>query len=129
MGADRALHVEVSGSEYEGLLPLGVAKILATLVQKEEANLVILGKQVTTEDAITSFPGLMRWGIGMRLYNSYMVENSLIKNAECPPLYCTLMTWLYESPTSTNIRKLIGWSPQCAALSVPLPLHSPPPGH
>lgn len=84
MGADRALHVEVSGSEYEGLLPLGVAKILATLVQKEEANLVILGKQVTTEDAITSFPGLMRWGIGMRLYNSYMVENSLIKNAECP---------------------------------------------
>ena len=46
MGADRALHVEVSGSEYEGLLPLGVAKILAALVKKEEANLVVLGKQV-----------------------------------------------------------------------------------
>lgn len=47
MGADRALHVEVSGSEYEGLLPLGVAKILAAIVQKEEANLVMLGKQVS----------------------------------------------------------------------------------
>ena len=46
MGADRALHVEVTGSEYEGLLPLGVAKILAALVKKEEANLVVLGKQV-----------------------------------------------------------------------------------
>ena len=46
MGADRALHVEVSGSEYEGLLPLGVAKILAAIVQKEEVNLVVLGKQV-----------------------------------------------------------------------------------
>ena len=46
MGADRALHVEVSGSEYEGLLPLGVAKILAAIVKKEEANLVVLGKQV-----------------------------------------------------------------------------------
>ena len=46
MGADRAFHVEVSGSEYEGLLPLGVAKILAALVKKEEANLVVLGKQV-----------------------------------------------------------------------------------
>ena len=47
MGADRALHVEVTGSEYENLLPLGVAKILAALVQKEEANLVLLGKQVS----------------------------------------------------------------------------------
>lgn len=48
MGADRALHVEVSGSEYEGLLPLGVAKIFAALVRKEEANLVVLGKQVSS---------------------------------------------------------------------------------
>ena len=46
MGADRALHVEVSGADYESLLPLGVAKILAALVRKEEANLVVLGKQV-----------------------------------------------------------------------------------
>ncbi|CAI8029921.1 Electron transfer flavoprotein subunit beta [Geodia barretti] len=50
MGADRALHVEVSGSEYEGLLPLGVAKILAALVKKEEANLVVLGKQAIDDD-------------------------------------------------------------------------------
>ena len=52
MGADRALHVEVSGSEYEGLLPLGVAKILAAIVQKEEANLVMLGKQVSKRHII-----------------------------------------------------------------------------
>jgi electron transfer flavoprotein beta subunit len=51
MGADRAFHVEVSGSEYEGLLPLGVAKILAALVKKEEANLVVLGKQAIDDDS------------------------------------------------------------------------------
>lgn len=51
MGADRALHVEVSGSEYEGLLPLGVAKIMAAIVRKEEANLVLLGKQVYIHNA------------------------------------------------------------------------------
>ena len=46
MGADRAVHVEVAGQEYEGLQPLAVAKILAKITQDEQVQLVILGKQV-----------------------------------------------------------------------------------
>lgn len=48
MGADRGVHVDVAQSDYDKLHPLGVAKILASLVKKEEANLVLLGKQVHT---------------------------------------------------------------------------------
>ena len=46
MGADRAVHVEVSGEESTSLQPLAVAKILAKLTEQEKADLVILGKQV-----------------------------------------------------------------------------------
>ena len=46
MGADRAIHVDVDDAEYGKLHPLGVAKIIASLAKKEEANLVLLGKQV-----------------------------------------------------------------------------------
>lgn len=47
MGADRGIHVEVSGKDYESLGPLQVSKILAALAKNEEAQLVILGKQVS----------------------------------------------------------------------------------
>lgn len=47
MGADRGIHVEVSGKDYENLGPLQVSKIMAALAKKEEAQLIILGKQVT----------------------------------------------------------------------------------
>lgn len=46
MGADRAIHVEVAGSEYDTLQPLHVAKILAKLSKDEKADIVIVGKQV-----------------------------------------------------------------------------------
>uniref|UniRef100_A0A671KNP9 Electron transfer flavoprotein subunit beta n=1 Tax=Sinocyclocheilus anshuiensis TaxID=1608454 RepID=A0A671KNP9_9TELE len=46
MGADRGIHVEVSGKDYETLGPLQVSKILAALAKKEQADLIILGKQV-----------------------------------------------------------------------------------
>jgi hypothetical protein len=44
MGADRAVHVMVDSAET--LQPLAVARILAKLVETEDADLVILGKQV-----------------------------------------------------------------------------------
>lgn len=46
MGADRGIHVEVSGKDYDTLGPLQVSKIMAALAKKEDAQLVILGKQV-----------------------------------------------------------------------------------
>lgn len=50
MGADRAIHVEVGGAEYEGLQPLAVAKILAKLTRQEDAGLLIVGKQAIDDD-------------------------------------------------------------------------------
>lgn len=46
MGADRGIHVEVTGKDYETLGPLQVSKIFAALAKKEDAQLIILGKQV-----------------------------------------------------------------------------------
>ncbi|XP_064163996.1 electron transfer flavoprotein subunit beta [Anguilla rostrata] len=50
MGADRGIHVEVSGKDYETLGPLQVSKIMAALAKKEEAKMVILGKQAIDDD-------------------------------------------------------------------------------
>jgi electron transfer flavoprotein beta subunit len=51
MGADRAIHVEMSAAEAEKLEPLHVSKILAELAKKQEADLVLLGKQAIDDDA------------------------------------------------------------------------------
>ncbi|XP_042629166.1 electron transfer flavoprotein subunit beta-like [Cyprinus carpio] len=59
MGADRGIHVEVSGKDYETLAvalqyetlgPLQVSKIFAALAKKEQADLIILGKQAIDDD-------------------------------------------------------------------------------
>ncbi|MBN3305243.1 ETFB protein, partial [Amia calva] len=50
MGADRGIHVDVSGKDYENLGPLQVSKILAALAKKEDASLVVLGKQAIDDD-------------------------------------------------------------------------------
>ena len=50
MGADRGIHVEISGAEYETLQPIHVSKILAKLAQDEKADLVIVGKQAIDDD-------------------------------------------------------------------------------
>ncbi|KAL4657610.1 electron transfer flavoprotein subunit beta [Arapaima gigas] len=50
MGADRGIHVEVSGKDSDTLGPLQVSKILAALAKKEDARLVILGKQAIDDD-------------------------------------------------------------------------------
>ncbi len=46
LGADRGIHVETSGE----VQPLAVAKLLKSLVEKEGADLVILGKQSIDSD-------------------------------------------------------------------------------
>lgn len=51
MGADRGIHVEVSGKEYDLLQPIHVSKILAKLALDEKADLVILGKQAIDDDS------------------------------------------------------------------------------
>lgn len=48
MGADRAIHVEVSGAEYENLQPLHISKMLAKVATDEKVDIVLVGKQVNT---------------------------------------------------------------------------------
>lgn len=51
MGADRGIHVEVSGKDYDLLQPIHVSKILAKLAQDEKADLIIVGKQAIDDDS------------------------------------------------------------------------------
>ncbi|USU10954.1 electron transfer flavoprotein subunit beta/FixA family protein [Sphingomonadaceae bacterium OTU29THOMA1] len=63
MGADRAILV-VSDTKVE---PLGVAKILAKIVEEEQPSLVILGKQAIDDDNNQTgqmLAGLLGWGQG-----------------------------------------------------------------
>jgi len=50
MGADRGIHVNVSAAESEKLTPRLVSKMLVKLVEKENIDLVILGKQAIDGD-------------------------------------------------------------------------------
>jgi electron transfer flavoprotein beta subunit len=46
MGADKAIHVEVE----EDPEPLGVAKVLKAIAEREGSNLILLGKQSIDRD-------------------------------------------------------------------------------
>jgi electron transfer flavoprotein beta subunit len=46
MGADKAIHVEVNDDPE----PLGVAKVLKAIAEKEKSNLILLGKQSIDRD-------------------------------------------------------------------------------
>ena len=61
IGADRAILVETN----EELQPLAVAKLLKALVDKEQAQLVVLGKQAIDDDCNQTgqmLAGLLDWG-------------------------------------------------------------------
>jgi electron transfer flavoprotein beta subunit len=60
MGADKAIHVDVSDSPN----PLQVAKLLKAWVEKDKPNLVILGKQAIDDDSNQTgqmLAGLLNW--------------------------------------------------------------------
>lgn len=73
MGADRSIHVLVEAGESNKekggggaeLEPLGVAKVLKEVVEREKSNLVILGKQsIDGDNGQTGqmLAGLLGWG-------------------------------------------------------------------
>ncbi|RIA88233.1 electron-transfer-flavo protein, beta polypeptide [Glomus cerebriforme] len=66
MGADKAVHVEVGKDDSEAniLQPLSVAKLFRAIIEKEQPNLVILGKQAIDDDASQTgqmLAGLLNW--------------------------------------------------------------------
>ncbi|WP_024304027.1 electron transfer flavoprotein subunit beta/FixA family protein [Pseudogulbenkiania sp. MAI-1] len=63
MGADRAVHVETEAE----LQPLAVAKLLKAVAEKEQPQLMILGKQAIDDDANQTgqmVAALLGWGQG-----------------------------------------------------------------
>src|SRR3546814_12248905 len=63
MGADRAILVQTD----DRVEPLGVAKLLAKIVEEEAPELVILGKQAIDDDNNQTgqmIAGLLGWGQG-----------------------------------------------------------------
>lgn len=61
MGADRAVHVSTQQPELQ---PLGVARLLAAVVERERPCLVLLGKQAIDDDCNQTgqmLAGLLRW--------------------------------------------------------------------
>jgi electron transfer flavoprotein beta subunit len=64
MGADKALHIDVPESADGGPEPLTIAKLLQSVVQKENINLVLLGKQAIDGDQGQTgqmLAGLLGW--------------------------------------------------------------------
>ena len=65
MGADRAILVTAGTDVHQDMEPLGVAKILAALVESERPDLVIAGKQAIDNDMNATgqmLAGLLGWG-------------------------------------------------------------------
>ena len=68
MGVDRVILVE----SHDNLQPLGVAKMIQVLVEKESPSLVILGKQAIDDDAgqtAQMLAGLLGWSQGIFVSN------------------------------------------------------------
>merc|ERR1719251_268895 len=64
MGADRAIHIKTQMRTDQELQPLAVAKLLAKMVEKENPQLVLLGKQAIDDDSNQTgamLAGLMDW--------------------------------------------------------------------
>lgn len=75
MGADRAVHIHTD-SEIQ---PLGAAKLLKALVDKEQPQIVIIGKQAIDDDASQTgqmLAGLLGWGQGT-FASKVVVENGM----------------------------------------------------
>lgn len=51
MGADRGIHIEIPDEQMNLLQPIHVSKILAALMKKESADIVLLGKQAIDDDS------------------------------------------------------------------------------
>ena len=64
LGADKAIHVDISPKEYETLQPIHVSKILAKLALKEKVDLIVVGKQAIDDDCNQTgqmTAGILNW--------------------------------------------------------------------
>lgn len=81
MGADRALHVDTGTSESD-LEPLAVAKLLREVVNGEDRNLVILGKQSIDDDSGQTgqmLAGLLGWSQATQASKVELLEGGRLR--------------------------------------------------
>jgi electron transfer flavoprotein beta subunit len=75
MGADRAIHIHTDTE----IQPLGAAKLLKALIDKEQPQLVIIGKQAIDDDASQTgqmLAGLLNWGQGTFASELIIADNA-----------------------------------------------------
>ncbi len=73
MGADRAIHIHTDTE----IQPLGAAKLLKALAEKEKPDIIIIGKQAIDDDASQTgqmLAGLLNWGQGT-FASKLVIEN------------------------------------------------------
>merc|ERR1712203_142068 len=64
MGADRAIHLKTSMRTDQELQPLAVAKLLQKIVEKEQPQVVLCGKQAIDDDSNQTgamLAGMLGW--------------------------------------------------------------------
>ena len=64
MGADKAIHIQTEQRTDQEVLPLAVAKILKSIAEREDAKLVLVGKQSIDGDNAQTGPmlsALLNW--------------------------------------------------------------------
>lgn len=83
MGADRSILVEHDPEKEGGELePLAVAKLLKAVVEKEERNLVILGKQSIDDDSSQTgqmLAGLLGWSQATQASKVDLEEGGVVR--------------------------------------------------
>ncbi len=81
MGADRAIHITTD----ENIEPLAAAKILKTIVEEEQPNLVFLGKQAIDDDCNQTgqmLSALLDWPQGTFAYKLELEDEKAIVTRE-----------------------------------------------
>ena len=79
MGADRAIHIKHPDTKIE---PLAVAKLLAAVAKREEAALVLLGKQAIDNDAgqvPQMLSALLDWPVAIKITCVRETDTGLMK--------------------------------------------------
>ena len=100
MGANRAILIE----SEESLQPLGVAKVLKGLVEKEKPDLILLGKLALDSDAGQTgqmLAGLLNYPQGT-FVSKIEIDNKILRNNEK----------LYVRGSNKLILNELGWKPK-----------------
>ena len=109
MGCDRGIHVVTDMRTDQELQPLAVSKVLAKVVEEEEPQVVVVGKQAIDDDSnqtaqmlagLLKWPQVRAWGI---LSPCFFVSLSWRASIQCArALLSSLFLWIYFAAISPS---------------------------